>query len=109
YREAESTAGKPTAVVAKTIKGKGYSKVENQNGWHGKGIAEEAIEELGGLRKITVDIPKPEQREPRPFEPEPQEWPAYDVGAEISTRKAYGEALPAPRGDGRPRGALCGR
>jgi transketolase len=99
YREAESTAGKPTAVVAKTIKGKGYSKVENQNGWHGKAIAEEAIEELGGLRNITVDIPKPEQREPRPFEPEPQEWPAYDVGAEISTRKAYGEALAALGGD----------
>jgi transketolase len=99
YREAESTAGKPTAVVAKTIKGKGYSKVENQNGWHGKAIAEEAIEELGGLRNITVDIPKPEQREPHPFEPEPQEWPAYDVGAEISTRKAYGEALAALGGD----------
>src|ERR671935_616186 len=29
YREAESTRGKPTAVVAKTLKGKGYSKIEN--------------------------------------------------------------------------------
>jgi transketolase len=99
YREAESTTGKPTAVVAKTIKGKGYSKVENQNGWHGKAIAEEAIEELGGLRNITVDVPKPEQREQHRFEPEPQEWPAYEVGSEVSTRKAYGEALAALGGD----------
>ena len=98
YREAEST-DKPTAVVARTIKGKGYSKVENQNGWHGKAIAAEAIEELGGLRNITVDVPKPEQREPHHFEPAPQEWPAYEVGSEISTRKAYGEALAALGGD----------
>src|SRR5215211_4878693 len=38
YHEAESTTGKPTAVVARTIKGKGYSKVEDQGGWHGKAI-----------------------------------------------------------------------
>jgi transketolase len=75
YREAESTQ-KPTAIVAKTIKGKGYSKVENQGGWHGKAIAEEAIEELGGVRNITVDVPKPERREPHRFEPEPHEWPS---------------------------------
>ncbi len=99
YREAESTTGKPTAVVAKTIKGKGYSKVENQNGWHGKAIAEEAIAELGGLRNITVDIPKPEPRERHRFEPTPVDWPSYEVGSEVSTRKAYGEALAALGGE----------
>jgi transketolase len=98
YREAESTA-KPTAVVAKTIKGKGYSKVEDQGGWHGKAVAEEAIEELGGVRNITVDVPKPERREPHRFEPAAQEWPRYEVGSEVSTRKAYGEALAALGGE----------
>ena len=98
YREAESTE-KPTAVVAKTIKGKGYSKVEDQPGWHGKAIAEEAIKELGGIRNITVDVPKPEPREPHRFEPEAREWPRYDVGSEVSTRKAYGEALAALGGE----------
>jgi transketolase len=101
YREAEST-DKPTAVVAKTIKGKGYSKVENENGWHGKAIAEDAIQELGGLRNITVDVPKPERVERHRFEPTPQEWPSYEVGSKVSTRKAYGEALAAlgsDRGD----------
>jgi transketolase len=95
YREAESTSGKPTAVVAKTIKGKGYSKVEDQGGWHGKAIAEEAIQELGGVRNITVEVPKPELRERHRFEPAPQEWPHYEVGSKVSTRKAYGEALAA--------------
>ncbi len=98
YREAES-AGKPTAVVAKTLKGKGYSKVEDQNGWHGKAIAEEAIQELGGVRNITIDVPKPEPRERHRFEPEPQEWPRYEVGSKVSTRKAYGEALAALGGE----------
>jgi transketolase len=98
YREAESTA-KPTAIVAKTVKGKGYSKVEDQGGWHGKAVAEEAIEELGGVRNITVDIPKPERREPHRFEPAAQEWPRYGVGSEVSTRKAYGEALAALGGE----------
>src|ERR671919_137772 len=49
YTEAEAT-GRPTAIVARTIKGKGYSKIENQNGWHGKAVAAEAVDELGGVR-----------------------------------------------------------
>ena len=42
----------PTAIIAKTVKGKGVSFMENQAGWHGKAPNEEqfklAIEELGG-------------------------------------------------------------
>src|ERR687897_1062815 len=99
YREAEATNGRPTAIVARTLKGKGYSKVEDQGGWHGKAIAEEAIEELGGVRNLTLDIPVPEDRESHRFEPAPQEWPAYEVGSEVATRKAYGEALAALGGE----------
>jgi transketolase len=101
YREAEATSGRPTAVVARTIKGKGYSKVEDQGGWHGKAItdADEAIEELGGVRNLTVDVPKPELGESHRFEPVAQEWPAYEVGSAVATRKAYGEALAALGGE----------
>jgi transketolase len=101
YHQAEATIGRPTAVVARTLKGKGYSKVEDQGGWHGKAItdAEEAIEELGGVRNITVSVPRPEPRDSHRFEPAPQEWPAYEVGSEVSTRKAYGEALAALGGE----------
>ena len=96
YREAESTTGKPTAIVARTIKGKGYSKVEDQGGWHGKAVAEEAIEELGGIRNIKVDVPKPEAGERQRFDPPgTPEWPMYEVGSKVATRKAYGDALAA--------------
>jgi transketolase len=50
--EARSTKGKPTVIVAKTVKGKGVSFMENNYGWHGKAPNEEeakkAVAELGG-------------------------------------------------------------
>lgn len=49
---ARSTVDKPTMIVAKTIKGKGVSFMENQAGWHGKAPSDEELEialaELGG-------------------------------------------------------------
>ncbi len=52
FNEAKTVKGKPTAIIAKTIKGKGVSFMENQVGWHGKAPNEEqyeiAIKELGG-------------------------------------------------------------
>ena len=51
-RELSSSNGKPSVIVAKTVKGKGVSFMENQAGWHGKAPDEEqakkAVEELGG-------------------------------------------------------------
>jgi transketolase len=50
--KAESERSKPTMIIAKTIKGKGVSFMENQVGWHGnapkKDEAEKALQELGG-------------------------------------------------------------
>ena len=36
FKEAKSVKGQPTAIIAKTVKGKGVSFMENQAGWHGK-------------------------------------------------------------------------
>ena len=99
YVEAEGTTGRPTAIVARTIKGKGYSKVENEGGWHGKAVPAEAVEELGGIRNHVVDVPKPAAGESHRFEPVPVEWPRWEHGEEVSTRKAYGEALAALGGE----------
>jgi transketolase len=99
YREAEETSGRPTAIVARTVKGKGYSKIENENGWHGKAIAEDAIAELGGVRNLTIDVRKPEPGRSHRFETPGGDWPAYELGTEVSTRKAYGEALAALGGE----------
>ena len=104
YKEAEETAGRPTVIVARTIKGKGVKAVEDKDGWHGKALddPDAAIEELGGVRNIHVDVAKPEPAEPHRFPDGPLELPSYELGQEVATRKAYGEALAAlgsARGD----------
>lgn len=52
FEVARNVKGKPTCIIAKTIKGKGVAFMENQAGWHGKAPNEEqykqAIEELRG-------------------------------------------------------------
>jgi transketolase len=98
YEEATGTTGQPTAIVARTIKGKGVPEVEDKSGWHGKALEdpEHAIEELGGIRNITVDVAKPEGgAQPHRFDTSPLALPRYEVGDEVATRKAYGEALTA--------------
>ncbi len=98
YAEAISTSGAPTVIVAKTIKGKGVKAVENQPGWHGKALdnPEQAIEELGGERNIKVEVAKPDfEGEPHSFEERPLELPSWELGEEVATRLAYGEALVA--------------
>lgn len=53
FTEARETKGKPTVIIAKTVKGKGVSFMENQVGWHGVAPSAEertkAFEELKGL------------------------------------------------------------
>jgi transketolase len=97
YEAALSTRGRPTMIVARTIKGKGVKAVENKEGWHGKPLddPEAAIAELGGERNIAIDVSKPEPFEPRRFDTGLIELPRYDVGADVATRKAYGDALVA--------------
>src|SRR6266576_138721 len=78
--------------------------VEDKDGWHGKALddPDAAIEELGGVRNIHVDVAKTEPAEPHRFPDGPLELPSYELGQEVATRKAYGEALAAlgsARGD----------
>ena len=54
FKEAKTVKGQPTAIIAKTVKGKGVSFMENQVGWHGKApndeeykIAMEKLEKAG--------------------------------------------------------------
>ncbi len=118
--EAEKTDGdRPTVIVAKTIKGRGFSEVENKEGWHGKPLppdmAARAIKELGGERNIVVRGPLPEKVAEGPVSSATgattaattataatattaaaaADLPRYDVGASVATRKAYGDALVA--------------
>ena len=45
FKEARETKGMPTAIIAKTIKGKGVSFMEDQAGWHGKAPNDEQYEQ----------------------------------------------------------------
>ena len=53
FDEARATKGQPTAIIAKTVKGKGVSFMENQVGWHGKAPNDEEFEKaMAELDKI---------------------------------------------------------
>ena len=97
YAEALSVEGKPVAIVARTLKGKGVAAVEDKGGMHGKALDDpkEAIAELGGMRDLSIEVSPPEPGEAHVFDTGPLELPRYDVGDEVATRKAYGEALAA--------------
>ncbi|HEX3269411.1 MAG TPA: transketolase [Ktedonobacterales bacterium] len=100
YDEATRVTDAPTLIIARTIKGKGFSEIENKNGWHGKALpqdmADRAIKELGGVRNLVVQVQKPENLQPaeRPA-PQPVQLPKYDKGSSVATRSAYGDALKA--------------
>jgi transketolase len=97
YGEAEATTDRPTAIVARTRKGKGVAAVEDQPGKHGKALddPEEAVAELGGERDLRVHLPAPVGGRPHRFELTGGEPPRWDVGEAVATRQAYGEALAA--------------
>ncbi len=97
-REATETTGRPTVVLAHTLKGRGVKAVEDLPGKHGKPLddPDEAIEELGGERNLTVRVAKPETAgAPHRFETSGGELPSWELGEEVATRLAYGEALAA--------------
>lgn len=91
-------AGRPTVVLAKTVKGKGFSEIEDRNGWHGRPLpadmARRALAELGGERNIQIATLRPAHHE-SPHRPGPAAvtLPRYQAGTTVATRKAYGDAL----------------
>lgn len=91
-------AGKPTVLLARTIKGKGVSFIENKNGWHGRPLkADElaqALEEIGFLPDIDsrrfVHRPKPFKKRAAKGSPE---FSRTAYMEKTATRLAYGNAL----------------
>ncbi|MGW0822637.1 transketolase [Streptomyces sp. NPDC002845] len=98
YGEAVSTAGQPTAVLARTFKGRGVEAAQDREGLHGKPLkdADEAIAELGGDRGARVEVqPPPAARMLHAVRAGHLELPRYEHGEKIATRDAYGQALAA--------------
>src|SRR5271169_6405923 len=96
---AKAVKGKPQAIVARTIKGHGFSQVADKLNWHGKPFSKEqlaaAIQELGGGPTVPPDPGKSYERTPLPTPPDFPAPPApdYAADAKIATREAYGFAL----------------
>lgn len=104
YRQFSDFSKKPTMILAKTIKGKGVSFLENKEGWHGKplpkDLLESALKELGRIdHKIRGKIEKPNLKlkiknlELNKNLIPPSAGKNYKFGDLIATRLAYGDAL----------------
>lgn len=100
YSEAERHTDGPTAIIARTLMGEGFSDVEDRDAWQGKPLrsemAERAVSELGGVRNMIVVPRAPTVAAPPDLgSGEPLKLPEYEPGKGVATRKAYGEALAA--------------
>ncbi|MGC1402786.1 MAG: transketolase [Thermodesulfobacteriota bacterium] len=98
YQTALTSKDKPVMIIARTIKGKGVSFIEDQNGWHGKALNNEeldrALKELGEVDKtIRGEMAMPEDLWPEKSAPKGIKEPDYKVDEPVATRKAYGNAL----------------
>ena len=98
YERAVAVKQKPVMIIAKTIKGKGVSFIEDKNGWHGKALKKDelarALKELGAIDKnIRGQIPNPQDI--KPTGQVPRKIPAISYTSEkpLATRHAYGNAI----------------
>ncbi|MDA2936391.1 transketolase [Patescibacteria group bacterium AH-259-L05] len=110
YKKATNVKDKPIMIIAKTIKGKGVSILEDKDGWHGKPVPQDqidkALKELDNVdNTIRGSIATPEKKEPeKPNYPtasvclpsgECVEVGKFEFSKDepLATRKAYGMAL----------------
>lgn len=101
FDEAATVTGRPTAIVAKTFKGRGFPNIEDADNWHGKPLGaegEKIIKHLESLIKDNTISLKPKA----PLAEAPKVHigditlsspPAYKEGETVATRLAYGTAL----------------
>ncbi len=89
---------RPRAIIAKTLKGKGITMIENLPGWHGKPVPKQdldkALQEIAQPFATDGFMPNPR---PRPAVPEPAMpgnlTPDRKPDEQVATREAYGDAL----------------
>jgi len=98
YQDALQVKNKPAMVIAKTLKGKGVSFIEDKNGWHGKALKKDelakALEELGPVNKtVRGQIARPENIRPAERPVQKIRPVSYTGEKPVSTRHAYGSAL----------------
>lgn len=92
-------AGRPVAILARTVKGRGVSFVEGKNGWHGRAFSRAELERaLAELGPVPPEPPTDPRSYERPLPAPPTDFPAldpptYPLGQQVATREAFGTAL----------------
>ena len=103
FEEAAFTKGKPTIILARTLKGKGLPAIEDQPDWHGKPLkkgeqTDKAIETLTRQFRQSAaqpDIQRPEAWTNGKKPVKPMAAPNYTPTDSVATREAFGTALAA--------------
>ncbi|CAH2243853.1 jg15155 [Pararge aegeria aegeria] len=99
--EAAARAGQPTAIVAKTYKGRGFPAIEDQDNWHGKALGAEGDKIIKHLQSQIKNASISLKPQP-PLAEAPKVHisditlsspPAYKKGELVATRLAYGTGL----------------
>lgn len=101
YANAIGQRDRPSVIIARTLKGRGVSFLENTNGHHGKpvdkGDLQKALDEIGEPEigeKLEVMLPDTSKHfVQRKHDTGAMPPPEYESGSEMATRKAYGKAL----------------
>lgn len=98
FQKAQQIKDKPVMIIAKTIKGKGISFLEDKEGWHGKALKPEefdkALNEMGEINKsLKGQLVKPKTTKPKLQLSERIKPVFYPIDKMMATRKAYGNAL----------------
>jgi transketolase len=98
FEQAVRSVDRPVMIIARTLKGKGISFIEDRNGWHGKALKKDelarALEELGPVdRDLRGSIPLPEDKRPAVPKQGKAEPALYPLDKPVATRHAYGTAL----------------
>lgn len=102
FFEAQQTKGQPTAIIAKTFKGKFFPNIEDLDNWHGKPLGDDAERVVKHLQGLIVNKGQLTLGPLVPVDNAPQvditnvklaSPPAYKMGEQVATRFAYGTGL----------------
>lgn len=98
FKKTQRVKNTPIMIIAKTVKGKGISFLENEDDWHGKVLDQEGLQkaliQMGKIdRKLRGRLTKPKALSPLRVKIKKVKGVFYKMGESIATRKAYGNAL----------------
>ncbi|KAB7507189.1 Transketolase [Armadillidium nasatum] len=103
FHEASQSKDKPTAILAKTLKGKGFPGIEDEENWHGKPLGAKAEDTLAAIQALIKNSGPTQIVPQKPLKDDVpavnisnislSSPPQYSKGDKVATRQAYGTAL----------------